>query len=127
MNKQLREYYKQIEKALDCPKSLRDCFLRDTKRMADDFLYGRPGATFDELRCFIGEPEDVAATFMGSVQPEILEAYRRKKLNLKRLCIGVVSVLLIGSIVLCVYMDRVGRDAVITKESTIIIYETVEG
>lgn len=47
-------------------------------------------------------------------------------MNIKKLCIGVVSVLLIGSIALCVYMDRAGRDAVITSEEAIIIYEKTE-
>lgn len=127
MNKQLREYYKQIDKALCCPKPLRDGFLRDTKRMADDFMSNSPDATFDELKRFLGEPVEVAVTFMASVQPEVIAAYRKRKLYLKRAGIAVITVMLVGAIALCIYLDRAGKDAVITKESTIIIYETAEG
>lgn len=78
MNRQLKEYYKQIKKALRCPKPLRDGFLRDTKRMADDFLCGRPDATFDELKRFLGEPVELASTFMGTFSPRFLKTIAEK-------------------------------------------------
>lgn len=54
--KELNEYYKQIEKALDCPKEMSENFLNETRKMADEFLAEKPDATFDELKNFIGAP-----------------------------------------------------------------------
>lgn len=84
MDKQLKEYYKQIEKALDCPKDMRESFLRETKKKAEDFLAEKPDAIFDEVKNFIGEPRELAITFEKSADMELIEAYRKRKLFIKK-------------------------------------------
>ena len=126
MNKQLRDYYKRIDKALNCPRVLRKGFILDIQRMIEDFRNGHPGASFEEVRDFIGVPAELAATFIESLQSEIVERHIKRKRYIKRAAIAAFSVILVGLIVFVVYASSVRKDAVVTKESTIIIYVNME-
>lgn len=126
MDKQLKEYYKQIEKALDCPKDMRESFLRETKKMAEDFLAEKPDTTFDEVKNFIGEPRELAITFEKSADMELIEAYRKRKLFIKRALIALFVLIFIAVVVVTIYVANYRMNVVITREDTIIIYEDGE-
>ncbi|MGI6463273.1 MAG: hypothetical protein ACOX04_06635 [Candidatus Scatomorpha sp.] len=126
MDKQLKEYYKQIEKALDCPKDMRESFLRETKKMAEDFLAEKPDATFDEVKNFIGEPRELAITFEKSADMELIEAYRKRKLFIKRALIALFVLIFIAAVAVTIYVANYRMNVVITREDTIIIYEDGE-
>ncbi len=126
MDKQLKEYYKQIEKALDCPKDMRESFLRETKKMAEDFLAEKPDATFDEVKNFIGEPRELAITFEKSADMELIEAYRKRKLFIKRALIALFVLIFIAVVAVTIYVANYRMNVVITREDTIIIYEDGE-
>lgn len=126
MDKQLKEYYKQIEKALDCPKDMRESFLRETKKMAEDFLAEKPDAAFDEVKNFIGEPKELAITFEKSVDMELIEAYRKRKLFIKRALIALFVLIFIAVVAVTIYVANYRMNVVITREDTIIIYEDGE-
>lgn len=126
MDKQLKEYYKQIEKALDCPKDMRESFIRETKKMAEDFLAEKPDATFDEVKNFIGEPRELTKTFEQSAECEVIEAYRKRKLFIKRALIALFVLIFIAVIAVTIYVANYRMNVVITREDTIIIYEDGE-
>lgn len=126
MDKQLKEYYKQIEKALDCPKDMRESFLRETKKMAEDFLAEKPDTTFDEVKNFIGEPRELAITFEKSADMELIEAYRKRKLFIKRALIALFVLIFIAVVAVTIYVANYRMNVVITREDTIIIYEDGE-
>lgn len=126
MDKQLKEYYKQIEKALDCPKDMRESFLRETKKMAEDFLAEKPDATFDEVKNFIGEPRELAITFEKSADMELIEAYRKRKQFIKRALIALFVLIFIAVVAVTIYVANYRMNVVITREDTIIIYEDGE-
>lgn len=52
------DYFRALERCLDCPGKDREQFLAQARRMADDFLQGKPDATPDEVAGFLGEPEE---------------------------------------------------------------------
>lgn len=54
------DYFRALERCLDCPGKDREQFLAQARRMADDFLQGKPDATPDEVAGFLGEPEELA-------------------------------------------------------------------
>jgi len=126
MNKELKKYYKVIKKELNCPKALRVEFLSNTKHMVNDLLSERPDASFDEIKEFLGEPDELAATFRENVDSGIVEWHTKKKLYIKRGGILLLAALLIGTIVFSIYGASVRMNAEVTKESTIIIYENME-
>ena len=43
------DYFRALERCLDCPGKDREQFLAQARRMADDFLQGKPDATPDEV------------------------------------------------------------------------------
>ena len=48
------DYFRALERCLDCPGKTGEQFLAQARRMADDFLQGKPDATPDEVAYFLG-------------------------------------------------------------------------
>lgn len=59
------DYFRALERCLDCPGKDREQFLAQARRIADDFLQGKPDATPDEVAGFLGEPEELARCLAG--------------------------------------------------------------
>ena len=127
MTKELLRYHRQIAQRLDCPKPMRDKFLADARHMTDNFFAENPEATLDELQSAIGEPDTLAAMFLDNADSDIVKGYRKKKSQVKRLAVILLAAAFIVATALAIYVFKLKQDAVITKESTIIIYETKDG
>ena len=79
------DYFRALERCLDCPGKDREQLLAQARRMADDFLQGKPDATPDEVAGFLGEPEELAQCLLEELDPELLERRkRRRKLGRRR-------------------------------------------
>ncbi len=59
----MEDYFRALERCLDCPGEDRERFLAQARRMADDFVQGKPDATPDEVAGCLGEPEELAQCF----------------------------------------------------------------
>lgn len=126
MTDEILNYHRQVKKKLDCPKSMRERFLADTRRMTDDFLAENPDATLDEVKSAIGEPEELASMFFESVDGEVVARYRKKTILAKRIAVTLLAVAFVAVTSFSIWAANCRQNAVITKESTIIIYETAE-
>lgn len=126
MTEELLMYHRQVKNKLDCPKSMRDKFLVDARHMTDNFLAENPGATLDELKSAVGEPEQLATMFLESVDSDIVEGFRKRKKRMKRLAVILLIATLIAAMTFSIYGANYRRNYELTKESTIIIYETEE-
>lgn len=126
MTDEILNYHRQVKKKLDCPKFMRNKFLADTKRMTDDFLAENPDATLEELKNAIGEPEELASMFLESVDGEVVARYRKKIILAKRVAVILLAVAFVTVTAFSIWAANYRHNAVITKESTIIIYETAE-
>ena len=127
MTKELLRYHRQVKKALDCPKSMRDRFLADARRMTDDFLVENPGATLDELQSAIGKPNQLAAMFLEGADSDAVERYRKRKSWVKQIAIMLLVAAFVAVSAYSIWAANYRHEAVITKESTIIIYKTDDG
>lgn len=126
MTDELLMYHNQVKKNLDCPKAMREKFLADAKRMTDDFLAENPEASFAELKSAIGGPEELAAMFLESVDGEVVEGYRKKKSWAKSIAVILLALAFVAVTAVSIYVANTKQNAVLTKDSTIIIYETEE-
>ena len=126
MTEELLMYHRQVKNKLDCPKSMRNKFLADAERMTDDFLAENPGATLDELKSAVGEPEQLAAMFLESADSDVVEGYRKRKNWVKRIAVIMLIAALIAVTTFSIYGANYRRNYELIKESTIIIYETEE-
>lgn len=95
VNKELSQYFQRLERLLDCPKDLRRAFLSQTRRMAEDFVQGRPDTTQKELIDYLGEPEELAQGFLETLEPEILEYHKRRKVLVRWCLIGFATAIML--------------------------------
>ena len=119
-------YLHSLESFLDCPKTTRRPFLDRTRRMIQDFIQSKPDATSQEVANFLGDPRELAQGFLETLDPEMLEHYRRRKNFLTCGCVVALAVALIGVSVWGIYIKNAPQDVEVTN--TIIIYaENTEG
>ena len=81
-------YFQQLEQRLDCPNGTRKRFLTKTRQAAEEFLREKPDATRQELIDLLGDPEELAQGFLETLEPEVLERYRKRKKFLLRGCVA---------------------------------------
>lgn len=119
-------YIRRLERALDCPKSLRRPFLDKTRRMAEDFLQNNPDASSEEVADYLGEPNELAQGFLETLDQTALQKYRRKKKIALFCCMIVLAAALIAASSWILY--RWNNPLQIEATDTIIIYsEPTEG
>ena len=93
-------YFQQLEQRLDCPNGTRKRFLTKTRQAAEEFLREKPDATRQELIDLLGDPEELAQGFLETLEPEVLERYRKRKKFLLR---GFVAALITVSVTISVF------------------------
>lgn len=116
----MSSYFRDLEQSLDCPKPLRGSFLNQTRRMAEDFVQGKPDATQRELADYLGEPQELAQGFLETLDPDVLERYRKRKKFLLYGCIAVLAAVLIAVSIFGIYFKKAPVELEITD--TLIIY-----
>ena len=114
----MEDYFRALERCLDCPGEDRERFLAQARRMADDFLQGKPDATPDEVAGCLGEPEELAQCFLEELDPELLERRKRRRKLGRRILAGVVAAAMI-------LLETQPMKVEVTER--LIIYEEREG
>lgn len=121
----LKEYFRALKAQLVCPKSEQNRFLTKAKQTADDFRQGNLEATEADVIEFLGDPKDLAMTFLETVDPDLLAQYQRKRAWLK-LGIAVSAILAICLLsAWCFYLKTYTIIPNITATETLIIYPEV--
>jgi len=117
----LKGYLRQLDGHLTCPAPHRRRFRNETIRMVEDYRHGHQQATAEDVCAFLGDPAEVAQTYLDTLEPEVVSGYRKRRRLLKRLGVGllVVAVIVLGGLVY--YFET--RDMEVTVTNTIIIYE----
>ena len=124
---ELAVYKRELSAALNCPNSLRCELIERMECMAVDFLVGKPDATWDEVRAFLGDPRELADTMLEGIDWKTLTRYRKRKQYWKRFAVGVVLILCISLSALLVYILHMRAEAPpVTATETLIIYEPIE-
>ena len=121
---ELALYEKRLSRALDCPKPLRRRLLGRTRRMAQDFVAGKPDAQWDEVEEFLGNPRELAQTMLETEDQWKLERYRNRKMYLKRGLLALLIVAFLVSFAGMVYFYTHRLNIEITETLTIYSEET---
>lgn len=117
----LKEYARRLEHALNCPRPQRLYFLSEAGRMAEDFRQGHPTATPQEVCAFLGDPKELALTFLESLDPEELRRYRTKQRNIRW---GLTILAVVVTLLLCVFsIYLLSRPMDVQSTETLIIYD----
>lgn len=117
----MEEYFRALGRCLNCPREDRERFLDQARRMADDFVQGKPDASPDEVADCLGAPEELAQCFLDSLDQEMLEQYQKRRKLRKRILVGTLVVLM-GLLIIWVGFLKTRPKAVEVTE-TLMIYE----
>ena len=115
----MSSYFQQLEQRLDCPNGTRKRFLTKTRQAAEEFLRQKPDATRQELIDLLGDPEELAQGFLETLEPEVLERYRKRKKFLLRGCVAALLAILIGVSTWCVVLWHTSQELEVTETTTI--------
>lgn len=117
----LTKYLEELSRELTCSAKRRKEFLEQTRYIAEDFLQGKPDATFEDLENFLGLPSELAATFQESIPLEERQHYQTKRHHVFfSAATMVVAIAIFSSAFLCYSLNH-GRYAHVVE--TIMIYQ----
>lgn len=122
----LNGYFRKLTALLVCPNDRRKEFVAEAHRMADDYRQGNPDATEAEVIEFLGPPEELAAVFLESIDPDRLRQYRNRKMWLRRGCAALFATAFFLITVWWAYLKFYPKEVEVTETLTIIIHEEVE-
>ena len=125
MELDMSDYFHRLERLLDCPKAVCQPFLDQTRRMAKDFIQGNPNATANEVAEFLGNPQELAQGFLETLDPDILERYRKKKNIFRWCCVAALVIVLAFVSIYTIYIKKTPVHMEIT-DTLIIQSESTE-
>lgn len=119
---QLSEYFRVLKEHLKCPWHHRAHFIAETKRMVADFRQGNLHATEEDILAFLGDPQDLARTYLETLDPQELKRFRMWDRRIRRgLACGAVFLICVLS-AWCIYMETVTLPVEIVATETLVIY-----
>lgn len=123
MTKELNQYYQEVRRHLTCAKGEQDCLLAQTHQMVVELQESNPNLGYSDVVDFLGEPQELASTFMERMDPAKVEAYQKKKKRIRISIIALVVAIIAALSVVTMYALHVQSEVEITREDTLIIRE----
>ena len=119
---ELNNYIKELSAALNCPSSLKHRLLLQTRRMAEDFREGKPDASWEEVRDYLGNPEELAQTMLECENQDALKCYQKRKKKQTQVLVAVflLTLILVSFALIYIYWSRSNPVIIDVKEQVII-------
>lgn len=123
MTKELNQYYQEVRRHLACPKGEQDRLLAQAHQMVEELQASDPDLDYSGVVDFLGEPQELASTFMERMDPAMVEGYKKKKKRIRISIIVLVVVIIAALSIFSVYVAQLKSNVEITREDTIIVTE----
>ena len=123
MTKELNQYYQEVRSHLSCPKGEQDRLLAQAHQMVMELQESDPNLGYSDIVNFLGEPQELASTFMERMDPAMVEGYKKKKKRIRISIVAFVAALIAALSIFSIYVIQLKSNAEITREDTIIITE----
>ena len=78
----LKTYYDEVRRYLDCPKDEQDRLLLSVNKQVIELQVDNPNLDYDGIVEFLGEPESLAASLMERLSPDVVQKFKKKKRRL---------------------------------------------
>lgn len=75
----LKTYYDEVRRYLDCPKDEQDRLLLSVNKQVIELQVDNPNLDYDGIVEFLGEPESLAASLMERLSPDVIQKFRKRK------------------------------------------------
>ena len=124
--KECHEYFKKARKHLLCDEKQKLLFDTQMRPAIEVLKNENPAITYEECISIIGTPEEAAESFLSTLSPEMIAAYRCKKCRTTWLIriIAVVLIVVLGAAALYMYTSKKWR--VFEAKTTIIDFGDID-
>lgn len=119
----LKTYYDEVRRYLDCPKDEQDRLLLSVNKQVIELQVDNPNLDYDGIVEFLGEPESLAASLMERLSPDVIQKFRKRKRHLRirmSAIVCIAAIVIVLSTVL-IYTTSIQFKSDLTEENTIII------
>ena len=119
----LKTYYDEVRRYLDCPKDEQDRLLLSVNKQVIELQVDNPNLDYDGIVEFLGEPESLAASLMErlSPSPDVIQKFRKRKRHLRMSAIVCIAAIVIVLSTVLIYTTSIQFKSDLTEENTIII------
>ncbi len=121
MTKELKHYYQEVRSHLFCPRREKKRLLAQAHQMVMELQESDPDLGYSDVVDFLGEPQELAATFMEGMDPAAVEGYKKKKKRIRISIIALMVAVIVALSAFAVYAVQVQSEVEVTREDTIII------
>ena len=115
MSEALRDYFRRLDRSLDCPRPLRRRLAAQVRRAAEDYRRERPEAGPAEVIQYLGDPAETARELLDGLDPEELDRARRRERLARRVLVAVLILALVGVGAWGVHLWRTPVDLEVTE------------
>lgn len=126
MTKELNQYYREVRHHLDCPKKEKDRLLSQSHQMVEELCESVPDLDYLGVVDFLGEPRELASTFMESMDQETVAKYKKQKARIRVGAISLLGVFVVTLSAFSFYVAQQKEDVVITGEDVFVVTEYVQ-
>ena len=120
MSEALRDYFRRLDRSLDCPRPLRRRLAAQVRRAAEDYCRERPEVGPAEVIQYLGDPAETARELLDGLDPEELDRARRRERLARRVLVAVLILALVGVGAWGVHLWSTPKSVEVTE--TLIIY-----
>ena len=71
-------YARELRSCLQCSRAQKNAFLRETKRLAVDYMAGISEPSIEDLIEFLGTPEELARSYQDTLGEQSARIYRKQ-------------------------------------------------
>ena len=115
MSEALRDYFRRLDRHLDCPRPLRRRLAAQVRRAAEDYCRERPEVAPAEVIQYLGDPAETARELLDGLDPEELDRARQHERLLWRALVAVLILALVGVGAWGVHLWRTPVDLEVTE------------
>ena len=115
MSEALRDYFRRLDRSLDCPRPLRRRLAAQVRRAAEDYCRERPEVGPAEVVQYLGDPAETARELLDGLDPEELDRARRRERLARRVLVAVLILALVGVGAWGVHLWRTPVDLEVTE------------
>ena len=121
MTKELNQYYQEVRSHLFCPKGEQDRLLAKAHQMVEELRESNPDLDYSGVVDFLGEPQELASTFMERMDPAKVEAYQKKKKRIRISIVAFVVALIAALSIFSIYVVQLKSEAKFTYSEDLVI------
>lgn len=122
----LKTYYDEVRRYLDCPKDEQDRLLLSVNKQVIELQVDNPNLDYDGIVEFLGEPESLAASLIECLSPDVIQVYHKKKKRKHARLVACIVVVIVALSLSSVCAILAKSQAEFTQSDIVIITISIQ-